>query len=411
MVILGIETSCDETAVAVIDIQGLAKAPRVKILSNVVASQAKLHAKFGGVVPNLAKREHQRNLVSVLLMALKEAKLRNSKLQIPNPKQIPNSKFKTLNSILEREKELLTQVIKQMLPLRPPAIDVIAVTVGPGLAPALWVGVNFARALGYLWGKPLIPVNHLEGHIYTNLIPQIHEVKSQKSKAKSSPRPITYHLSPITFPALCLIVSGGHTELVLIRGYGQYRVIGETRDDAAGEAFDKVAKMMGLGFPGGPIISRLAERGNPRAFNFPRPMLNTKDYDFSFSGLKTAVLYTLRDPASSGITAKQRNDVSASFEQAVVDVLAKKTVRAARQYRAKTVMIGGGVAANRSLRSQLGEALKQALPNTYYLTPNTSLTGDNALMIALAGYFNRKKKSAWGSVQADANLRLDATSG
>lgn len=405
MRILGIETSCDETAAAVIEATGPAARPCIRILSNVIASQAKLHAKFGGVVPHLAKREHQRNLVPVFSMALREAGLRNPKAEARNPKQILDSKFKILNSILEREPDLLARVLKRVAPLKPPAIDAVAVTVGPGLAPALWVGVNFAKALAYLWEKPIIPVNHLEGHIYTNLLPQFDRVERRKTKVQCFRSPIPYLLTPIRFPALCLIVSGGHTELVLMPGRSRYRVIGETRDDAAGEAFDKVAKMLGLGFPGGPVISRLAERGNLHAISFPRPMLHAANFDFSFSGLKTAVLYTIRDRRR--LTERAKRDIAASFEQAAVDVLVAKTVRAAGQYRVKTVMIGGGVAANKKLRADLGQALQRSLPDTCYLTPDTSLTGDNALMIALAGYFNRKKKTArWAAIRADANLRL-----
>ena len=401
MIILGIETSCDETAISVIDVEGPPKRPRVKILSNVVASQVKLHAKFGGVVPHLAKREHQKNLVPVLRSALSQAGLwkvgretkgKRRKTTAADPP--PQSTTHHLQSILSREPDLFARIREQVLPFAPPRLDTIAVTVGPGLAPALWVGVNFARALSFLWGKPLIAVNHLEGHIYTNLLP------------KNLPSADYFPVSLLHFPALCLIVSGGHTEFVLVPRLGKYRVIGETHDDAAGEAFDKVAKMMHLGFPGGPVISRLAELGNIRAFNFPRPMFNSRDYDFSFSGLKTAVLYTLRDLGK--ITSKQRNDISASFEQAVVDVLVKKTVRAARDHRVRTVMIGGGVAANKKLRAELGAALKRAMSDALYLVPKISLTGDNALMIALAGYFNRKRKVRWKSLRAEANLRLDA---
>ena len=379
-------------------------------------------------MPHLAKREHQKNLVPVLIRALTESGIMKQEARKRIYPFAPHdSRFKILDSILAREPELLADVRKRILPLRPPKIDAIAVTVGPGLAPALWVGVNFARALAYLWGRPVIPVNHLEGHIYTNLLSKSRQNNESDEGDKIVRR---FHraerfigfidLIRIRFPALCLIVSGGHTELVLMRRYGDYRILGETLDDAAGEAFDKVAKMMGLGFPGGPIVSKLAERGDPAAIKFPRPMINSKDFNFSFSGLKTAVFYFLRSKLSSANSESRTNirirkferdslfaDVSASFEQAAADVLVAKTIRAARQYRAKTVMIGGGVAANKKLRAELGTALTKQYPSTQYLVPNSSLTGDNALMIALAGWFNRKKKSAWRSVQADANLRLD----
>lgn len=410
MRILGIETSCDETAIAVLDIAGSAAKPQVRVLSNIVASQVKLHAKFGGVVPHLAKREHQKNLVPVLLRALHESGIRNHESggRTVAPR---DSRFKILNSILKREPDLFARMVPKVTALPAPKVDAIAVTVGPGLAPALWVGVNFARALAYLWAKPLIPVNHLEGHIYTNLLPydQNDEGDENGKVAKRfhrAQRSIGFtDLIVFGFPALCLIVSGGHTELVLMRRYGDYRILGETRDDAAGEAFDKVAKMMGLGFPGGPVIQRVAETGNPRAFDFPRPMMHAANFDFSFSGLKTAVLYTLRDIQK--LTVQKKRDIAASFEQAVADVLVAKTVRAAREHRARTVMIGGGVAANKKLRHQLGMALRRSYPSASYRVPDLSLTGDNALMIALAGWFNRGKKRSWKNLGADANLRLD----
>ncbi|RJQ37155.1 tRNA (adenosine(37)-N6)-threonylcarbamoyltransferase complex transferase subunit TsaD [Candidatus Parcubacteria bacterium] len=391
MRILGIETSCDETAIAVIEATGTSRAPRIRVLSNVVSSQMKLHAKFGGVVPNLAKREHQRNLVPVLLQALRESRI----MKHESRKRVGmshDSQYKILDSILEREPELFAAMQKRVVPFATPDIDAIAVTAGPGLAPALWVGVNFARALSFLWKKPLIPINHLEGHIYTNLIP------------KDADGGASFPLPRFRYPALCLIVSGGHTELALMPRAGTYRIVGETRDDAAGEAFDKVAKMMNLGFPGGPIISRLAERGNTRVYAFPRPMIRDEHFDFSFSGLKTAVLYTIRDMKKLG--AKEKRDIAASFEQAAVDVLVAKTVRAAKKFRARTVMIGGGVAANKKLRETLRAKLAAELPRVPFLVPHVPLTGDNALMIALAGFFNTKKKSAWNTVQADANLRL-----
>lgn len=404
MRILAIETSCDETAVAIIETEGKPPRARVRVLANVVSSQVKLHAKFGGVVPHLAKREHQRNLVPVLLRALRNAGVVSSKLKSqkskPQPKtqNLETDKLTNLQTILEREPDLFARMVQGVLPMRAPKIDAIAITVGPGLAPALWVGVNFAKALAMLWKKPLIPINHLEGHIFANLLPQ-----NWRSKNFQFP------VSSFQFPALCLIVSGGHTELVLMRGFGKYRVLGETLDDAAGEAFDKVAKMLGLGFPGGPEIARLAGRGNARAFAFPRPMLASGSFDFSFSGLKTAVFYTLRGLGKLGV--EQKRNIAASFQQAAVDVLVAKTVRAAREFRVKTVMIGGGVAANRELREQLGQSLKKALPAARYLTPDVPLTGDNALMIALAAAFGKKKTARDTSrVRADPSMRLGAVS-
>ncbi|MDP3762596.1 MAG: tRNA (adenosine(37)-N6)-threonylcarbamoyltransferase complex transferase subunit TsaD, partial [bacterium] len=235
MKILAIETSCDETAISVLEVKKTKFGHDFSILSNQVASQVKIHAPFGGVVPNLAKREHRKNLPILLKRALKESKLRK-----------PNA---------------------------------VAVTYGPGLEPALWEGIEFAKALSKKWRVPLVPVNHLEGHIYSSLM--------QKSKFKIQNFGI--------FPLLTLIVSGGHTELVFQKKHLAYKILGETLDDAAGEAFDKVARMLGLGYPGGPRLAKLAQKGNPKAINFPRPMLHSKDLNFSFSGLKTSVLYKLRE--------------------------------------------------------------------------------------------------------------------
>jgi N6-L-threonylcarbamoyladenine synthase len=370
------------------------------------------------VVPNLARREHQKSLVPLLLRALKEAKLLNSKIKSKNSK--PQLKTqKKLETILEREPDLLKQFKKSILPLEPPAIDVVAVTHGPGLAPALWVGVNFARALAMLWDKPLIPVNHMEGHLYSALL--------QKSGVEN----FQFTIFNLQFPALALLVSGGHTELVLVKGFGKYKIIGETLDDAAGEAFDKVARMLGLGYPGGPIISAEAEKESgilnlesgkkktkniPRAkfqipnskFNIklPRPMLYSKDYNFSFSGLKTAVLYLVRDIKNPNEIKKLRPLIAKEFQNAVVDVLVAKTIRAAKEYKVKTILLGGGVAANKHLQNELIKAITKYIPNSKFYIPDSSLTGDNALMIALAAWLSENKKAP-NKVGAEPNLRLD----
>lgn len=374
MKILAIETSCDETAIAIAEFGGSKKKPVIKILSNVISSQIKVHEKFGGVVPNLAKREHQKNLPLILLRALKESRFSISK-------QTPASQIQKIEKILEREPELLKRFKKSILPLKPPPIDAIAVTYGPGLAPALWVGVNFAKALAYIWNKPLIPTNHMAGHLYSAIL--------QKDGIES-----------IKFPALALLVSGGHTELVLTKGHGKYKVVGETLDDAAGEAFDKVARMLGLKYPGGPEISRLAKKGDPKRYKLPSPMIGSKDYNFSFSGLKTAVLYFVRDHKNFS-----KVNLAASFQKAVVDVLVSKTIRAAKQYKVKTILLGGGVAANKLLREKLVEKIIKELPKTGYKLSMLNMTGDNALMIAVAAYFAGNKK-ALDQVGAKANLCL-----
>lgn len=389
--ILAIETSCDETAIAIVEFSGSQRNPKIKILSNIISSQVKLHAKYGGVVPNLAKREHQRNLVPVLLQALKEADLIKPQTQSENKTTINK-----LRAILDREPELFKRFLKKIISLETPEVDVIAVTHGPGLAPALWAGVNFAKALSYLWNKPLVPVNHMAGHLYSPLLDaKSHELKSVK------------------FPALALLVSGGHTELVLMSGHGKFKVIGETLDDAAGEAFDKVARILGLKYPGGPEISRLADQAK---FDFnaaedglhpvklPRPVINSQNYNFSFSGLKTAVLYLTRDLGEEK-TKKLRFAVAKEFQDAVVDVLISKTIRAAREYKIKTILLGGGVAANKLLRKRMAEEIEKKLPAINYWLPALFMTGDNAPMIALAAYFMRKKKAP-KQIGADANLKF-----
>lgn len=390
MKILAIETSCDDTGIAILDIDNTG----FSVLANLISSQVKIHAPWGGVVPSLAKREHQKSLVPLLEQAIKQSNPINKKFTLLNsrfaePRRSRGfNRVKIISEILKRETELLPQFLGFIKKNSVPDISAIAVTQGPGLEPALWVGVNFARALAFAWSRPLIAVSHLEGHIFASLAQKI---KTRGFKLK-------------VFPAINLLVSGGHTQLILVKKLGQYKLLGETLDDAAGEAFDKVAKLLGLPYPGGPEISKLAEKGNLDAFNFPRPMLNQKNYEFSFSGLKTAVLYETKK--INKLTPKIKKDIAASFQQTAVEVLVKKTVRAAKEYDAKTVMISGGVAANEKLRLDLAKALKKDLPQTEFLFPDRDLCTDNALMIALAGYFNFKKNkpAKWQNLKANANL-------
>lgn len=337
MKILAIETSCDETAIALLRASGGLAQPKFQILRSAVSSQIAIHRPFGGVVPNLAKREHLKNLPIVL-----------DKVLGKNP---------------ERHK-----------------IDILAVTVGPGLEPALWTGIGFAKELHkkYFPKSKLVGANHLEGHLYSFLL-------AKKSKTK-------------IFPAVSLVVSGGHTILIRMRSMVKRKKLGETRDDAVGEAFDKVARLLGLPYPGGPEIEKLAKKGNPDAINFPRPMIHSKDYDFSFSGLKTSVLYYLRDNKNA-----RKEDVAASFEQATVDALVAKTIRAAKENGAKSVMLSGGVAANRRLRKTLEtESEKRGLQ--FFVAP-IQFNTDNAVMIGIAGYinFSQKKNRA---LRAQGNLNL-----
>ncbi len=392
MRILAIETSCDETGVAIIDAAGSIVRPSFRVLANVVASQVAIHKPYGGVVPNLAKREHQKNLVPLLISALKESKLHRQRKS--STIILASMIVETLREIFSHEPELFKRFSQAVPGIAIPRIDAIAVTVGPGLAPALWTGVNLARALALVWRKPIIPVNHLAGHIYINAL------RGQ----------------PFQFPALALIVSGGHTELVLMRKHNAYRIIGETQDDAAGEAFDKVAKLLGLEYPGGPALSALAEREVPIAksqfpnkfqIKLPRPMINSKDFNFSFSGLKTAVLYLLRDQPKLLRSETSKAEVACEFQNAVVETLVAKTLRAAKEFKIKTVILGGGVAANKKLRAELAECLAAKLPKTKLLLPEISETTDNALMIAAAAFMGRKRKAAPSTLGAIPGLLLD----
>jgi len=364
MIILGIETSCDDTGIALIEINK----NDCRILSNIVSSQIKIHAPYGGIVPNLASRAHLKNIKPCLTKALQQAKH--------------------------------------------PKIDLIAVTIGPGLIPSLLVGANFANALAYNWQKPIIGINHIEGHIFANWLLPVGEISNSQ-----------FPIFKPKFPILCLVASGGHTQLILMKAYGKYKLLGETRDDAAGEAFDKVAKLLGLGYPGGPIISQISKNGNPMAFDLPRPMLNSNNFDFSFSGLKTAVLYEIksrhgllntplpRKGCSSQCCALPQqyiHDMAASFQQAAIDVLISKTIKAAKEYKVKTLLFSGGVAANQELRRQMTKIVKKELPKTKFHIPSPKLCTDNAAMIAAAAYYKKRpsSKQNWSKIRTNANLKI-----
>ena len=312
-IILGIETSCDETSAAVL-------AGGNRLLSHVVASQIPTHQKYGGVVPEIASREHSLHFLPVIEAALNGAGLDFFDLQA------------------------------------------IAVTNGPGLVGSLLVGVSGAKAMAFAAWVPLIGVNHLEGHIYANFLEH----------------------PDIRFPLLALLVSGGHTHLILLREHGCYVVLGRTRDDAAGEALDKVARSLGLGYPGGPQIEKIAQDGNPGEFDFPRALLEPESLDFSFSGMKSAVLNTLNSAKMKGETLSIP-DLAASFQMAVIDVLVQKTLHALQRNKVKTVALAGGVAANRLLRERLHQVLKPQGISLIY--PSPGLCTDNGAMIAAAGYY------------------------
>ncbi len=357
--ILAIETSCDETAAAVLSVADGQKWPQIKTLSSIIKSQIKLHSKMGGVVPEAAARAHVKWIRSVVKQALK-----------------------AISYKLE-------------------AVDYIAVTVGPGLIPSLIVGVEFAKALSFATKTPIIPVNHLSGHLY-------------------SPFGREFSIFNFQFPNISLIASGGHTILTLMKNEKEYKILGQTLDDAAGEAFDKVAKLLKLPYPGGPEVAKLAKMGKP-IINFPRPMINQKNYNFSFAGLKTSVLYYLQslstkhsrlhlpsaraDGGQVALSTKQ--DICASFQQAVVDVLVTKTLRAAKEFKAKSISLSGGVSANLKLRNQLRNSC--AKENLNFFVPPINLTTDNAEMIGIAAAFmlhNGFKPKSYKQIQPDSNLYL-----
>ncbi|MDD3399827.1 MAG: tRNA (adenosine(37)-N6)-threonylcarbamoyltransferase complex transferase subunit TsaD [Candidatus Paceibacterota bacterium] len=339
MKILGIDTSCDDTAIALLRAEG----SEFEILSNIVSSQVELHKKYGGVYPFLAKREHQKNLPVVFKKSLGRRK--------------------------------------------PEEIDAIAVTSGPGLEPCLWQGINFAVDLAEKLKKPLMPVNHIEAHILANFIER--------------------DLESVKMPAVCLVVSGGHTSLFLMKKIGRYQLIGETRDDAAGECFDKVARILGMGYPGGPLIAKAAAEfnGKKSSVELPRPMIHQKNYNFSFSGLKTAVLYNYKSQPSKVRKSKEYiREMAFETQEAIIDVLLYKTLKAARNFKAKTVMIGGGVAANEELRKQFKEKINSE--GMSFSVPSGKFCTDNGVMIALTAYLSPKRVMDFKKLKAEGNLNI-----
>ncbi|HEV7121721.1 MAG TPA: tRNA (adenosine(37)-N6)-threonylcarbamoyltransferase complex transferase subunit TsaD [Candidatus Paceibacterota bacterium] len=393
MKILAIETSCDETAIAILACEGDEKSARFTILGNALLSQIEIHREFGGVFPAVAKREHAKNLVPLLEAALEEAELLHEDTQT-----FAEGLPQRIAQLLEREPELGEAFLSSLSEMEIPDIDAIAVTAGPGLEPALWVGVNFAKALSMIWGKPLIAANHMEGHALSALLTEVPGTESR-----------TFELKDVQMPLLALLISGGHTELDAADAWREYRLIGQTRDDAVGEAFDKVARMLGLPYPGGPEVSRLAERDreDPRTnpYKLPRPMIDTGHCDFSFSGLKTAVLYLTK---GKELTELEKEQLARAFEDAASDVLYAKTSKALEQTGARTLAIGGGVSANAHIRRVFREKLPQDHPEVSLFIPSAFLTGDNAIMIAVAGFYSYLKKDFADieSLKADGNLSL-----
>ncbi len=389
MKILSIETSCDETAISILEVTGASDAPVFRILSNIVRSQIEMHKEFGGVFPTVAKREHVLNLPPILIENLKLAGLYNEKNSVASPELVAN-----LRNLLSHETGLTDQVIKIFETIEKPDIDAIAITNGPGLEPALWVGVNFTKALNLIWDIPVMPVNHMEGHALSILL------DSEKTESQS------IALDNFKFPALALLISGGHTELVLIKDWLSYEKIGATRDDAVGEAFDKVARLLGLPYPGGPEVSRLAREGVSRDdISLPRPMIKSDDYEFSFSGIKTAVLYLLKNfPILEDQTKK---DIAKEFETAVTEVLVSKTIRAIDEFGVRTLIVAGGVAGNTYIRNEFEKTLNGYDIKSYF--PTRNLATDNSLMIGIVGALHILTGNEFPdaqSIKADSNLSL-----
>ncbi|MFA5129852.1 MAG: tRNA (adenosine(37)-N6)-threonylcarbamoyltransferase complex transferase subunit TsaD [Patescibacteria group bacterium] len=357
--ILGIETSCDETSVALLDVDTATSVPTVRLRKHYISSQIKIHAKFGGVVPEVAARSHVPETVALITKALGRKGF--------------------------------------------DAFDAIAVTRGPGLATALRVGIHAAQTIAWTSGKPIVGVNHLMGHLASAWL----LAENRKHWA---------------YPSLALLVSGGHTELVLLEGLNFARVIGSTRDDAAGEAFDKSAKLLGLGYPGGPKLSKLAVGGNDQAYHFPRPMLHDPSLDFSFSGLKTSIRQEVESRSvGESVSRSARNspthrltdlptlsDLCASIQRAIIDVLIAKTIRAAKEYPVKNILLVGGVSANQQLREDLASAVKKELPSVRFLKPALPFCTDNGAMIAAAGAWRIMKgeKDDWRSLEVDPELDI-----
>ncbi len=368
MILLAIETSCDETAISIVKrVRG--KNVRFTSLSHKVLSQIDLHRAYGGVFPALAKREHTKAITQLIAEALEEAELLTERT---NTYHIPNNERKKLDILLDREPEMLTAMKVLFEGIQKPAIDAIAVTQGPGLEPALWVGINAALALQLVWNIPVYPVNHMEGHIIAGLMTLTDEV---------------YEISEIEFPAVALLISGGHTELVHVPKLRSYKVLGKTRDDAVGEAFDKAARMLDLPYPGGPEISRLAEHARKEGIivdedlRLPRPMLHSGDLNFSFSGLKTAVLTRVKKRGA--LDERTRMMIALEFENSVTDVLVAKVKQALYETRASALIVGGGVSANTHIRAAL-KRLSEAEGFSLFI-PNKNLSTDNGIMIASTG--------------------------
>ena len=390
MKILSIETSCDETAISLVEAAGEFPNAKYEILGNALFSQIDIHREYGGVFPAVAKREHAKTLVPMLEKALMEA----GELQGGGEA----AAFETIRVILEREPGLFEQLSVFAEKYQKPNIDLIAVTAGPGLEPTLWVGVNFAKALALLWNVPVVGVNHMEGHVLASIF------DAERDDM----------LADISFPTISLLISGGHTELILMKDWSHYEKIGQTRDDAVGEAFDKVARLLGIPYPGGPEVSKKANEARklklPAFADLPRPMIKSGDLDFSFSGLKTAVLYAVKDKE---LTNNDRLALCRDFEDAVAEVLVRKVKDAIAKHNAKTLIVGGGVAGNQYIKREIETALLHEFPDVTTYFPAPGLSTDNSIMIALSGHANHERKltpQGSGIILANGNRSLSEES-
>lgn len=366
MKILAIETSCDETGASVVEKDG----NKIKVLSNVVATSLSLHAKTGGIIPENAARMQTEYIIPVITKALIQAASSDNN-------SLPNNNIK---SVTKEELEQANIILKE-------DIDAIAVTHGPGLIGSLLIGAETAKTLSFTFNKPIVPVNHLLAHIFANFI-------------SSSKR---YTLNANIFPFIGLIVSGGHTDLLLFENHGSFKWLGGTRDDAAGEALDKIGRVLNLSYPAGPEIEVRASKISKPSFSFTSPLINSDDFDFSFSGLKAE---TSRFVQKNKINEKMKNEICFATQKAIIDVLIKKTIRAAKLYNVKTILLGGGVSANQSLLEQMGLNAKRYLLNAKVFSPEKIYCTDNAAMIgayALLDY----KPVPWQKIETNPGLYFD----
>lgn len=347
MKILGIESSCDETAASVIEVSE--DKNHIQLLSLITATSLHLHAQTGGIIPEIAARNQIKDIIPVIFAALEKANALGDK--------------------------------------RIPVIDAIAVTYGPGLIGSLLVGVETAKTLSSIWAKPLLPINHLFGHLYANFL----ETSEQPHKK-------------ILFPAIGLILSGAHTDLILMKSHKDITWLGGTRDDAAGEAFDKIGRMVGLPYPAGPTIEKLAQKGNPKTYHFPRPLMYDKAFDFSFSGLKTAVLRVVEKQKT--LDEQTIADICRATQDAITDVIVYKTILAAEKYNVKSILLGGGVAANQTITESMKKNITDKQLDVQLYVPHLSLCTDNAAMIAAAAVF-QGKETPWENVIANPELYFD----